>query len=362
MIDFAGWEMPVHYESGIISEHRATRKACGIFDTCHMGEFLLEGPNVPTVLNRCLAGDFRQLGHGRQRYTFITNEGGGVIDDAVVMLFSGEIAWLIVNAANIAGDFAAIRDRLPPEVRLEDISARTAKIDVQGPAAWKVVQTVLRHDLRAMPFYSFLQTSWQGRDVILSRSGYTGEPGVEIYITSEQALPLWEMLMEAGKPLGAVPCGLGARDTLRLEAGLPLYGYELNQDITPFHAGLGKFVSLDKPEDFPGKSALKKAAAEIAHAREQSGEIEILAGLRLKDKRSPRSGFAVLANGQKIGRVCSGSLSPTLEAGIAMAYVQARHALPGKKLTIDIRGKEATAEVVKLPFYANPELRLCMTA
>ena len=358
VVDFAGWDMPVQYPAGILAEHAATRSACGVFDTCHMGEFLIEGPDVPAALNRCLAGDFRKLGHGRERYTFITNDRGGVVDDAVVMLLSNSTAWIIVNAGDIPGDFAAVQAHLPAGVTAQDISGKTGKLDIQGPRAWEVVKAVLEYDLRAMPFYSFFQTLWNGHTVILSRSGYTGEPGAELYMAAEEVGRLWDALLDKGRPFGAAPCGLGARDTLRLEAGLPLYGHELTPDLNPVRAGFGRFVSLDKPEDFPGKEALRKTAQELKAAKAASaGGGEVLVGLKMEDKRSPRAGFPVVEGDKPVGRITSGAYGPTLGISLALAYVDIRCSQAGTKLAVDIRGKPAPGTVVELPFYANTELR-----
>ncbi len=351
MVDFGGWEMPVQYPTGILAEHAATRAAAGLFDTCHMGEFLLEADDVRAALNSCLAGDFRNLADGRERYSFITNDAGGVIDDCVAMIFSARKAWLVVNAGDIPGDFAAVSAHWPG--RATDLSAATGKLDLQGPRAAEIVRTVTGTDFRALPFYSFIETAWRGTPLILSRSGYTGEPGVEFYLAAEKVGELWDELLGAGAEAGVKPCGLGARDTLRLEAGLPLYGHEMTTATDPLRAGFGKFVALEKPEDSPGKRALGAIAAQ----RAGDPQAPTLVGLRLDDLRVPRPGFAVLAAGQKVGEVTSGAPGPTVGASLALAYVPARLAAPDTGLEIDIRGRPAPARVVKPPFYANPALR-----
>ncbi len=354
IVDFSGWDMPVQYPTGILAEHAATRERAGLFDTCHMGEFLFEGDNVREALNQALAGDFRKLKDGRERYTFITNTDGGVVDDAVVMIFSDSRAWMVVNAGDIAGDFAAVSACLPSHVTATDISGRTGKLDVQGPCAHEVVRKIFGLDFRTMPFYSFIETRWNGHDLVLSRSGYTGEPGVELYIDAEQVGALWDDILSQGEPVGITPCGLGARDTLRLEAGMPLYGHELTPELNPIFAGFGKFVKLEKPQDFPGKAALIKAAEALAAG---NADLEVLVGLKMQSRRTPRAGFAVMAHGNRVGRVTSGAIGPTVGATLALAYVNQANADAGTGLAVDIRGKEAACEVVELPFYSNPAVR-----
>ncbi|MBN2710908.1 MAG: glycine cleavage system aminomethyltransferase GcvT [Planctomycetes bacterium] len=346
MVDFSGWDMPVQYPSGIIHEHTATREACGIFDTCHMGEFLFEGPDVAKALNCALAGDFSKLAHGRERYTFITNEEGGVIDDAVVMIFNDTKAWMVVNAGDIEGDFKSVSAALPENIKAANISSATGKIDVQGPRAWELVKELTGTDFRAMPFYSFIETQWDGGWMVLSRSGYTGEPGAEFYVDASRTAKLWDTLLEKGKAYGAEACGLGARDTLRLESGLPLYGHEMTVELNPIQAGFGKFVKLDKPESFPGKEALLKASPE-----------SVLVGLEMEGKRVPRSHFPVKKDGVAIGEITSGAPAPTLGKTIALAYVKVGNDAPGSQLEIEIRGKDFPATVVPLPFYSNPAIR-----
>lgn len=346
IVDFSGWDMPVQYPAGIIQEHTATREACGLFDTCHMGEFLFEGENVAQALNEALAGNFTKLKHGRERYTFITNEQGGVIDDAVVMIFNDTKAWMVVNAGDIEGDFAAVTAHLPGRITATNLSAATGKLDVQGPNAHAVVKAVTGHDFRTMPFYSFIETEWQGEWMVLSRSGYTGEPGAELYVDASRTGDLWDALMEAGSASGLIPCGLGARDTLRLEAGMPLYGHELTTTLNPVQAGFGKFVSLKKEENFPGKSVLASTDPD-----------RVLVGLKMQGKRVPRAHFKVMDGGKEVGEITSGAPAPTVGGAIALAYVAAGKDKAGTELEVDIRGKAASATVVELPFYSNPALR-----
>lgn len=346
MVDFSGWDMPVQYKSGILREHEATRTRCGLFDTCHMGEFLIKADDVRTALASCLAGDFSKVQNGRARYTFLTHDDGTVIDDAVAMIFSDTKAWLIVNAGDIAGDYAWVKNHLPDGTMSINVSDETGKLDVQGPNAWQVVKDVTGVDLRTMPFYSFIETTWQGVPMVLSRSGYTGEPGAELYTSAGLVGKLWDALLEAGDGEGLAPCGLGARDTLRLEAGMPLYGHELSRKTTPLDAGLGKFVALDKPQDFPGKAALKAYSPKRA-----------LVGLRFGDGRVPRAGCGVVRGGKTVGEVTSGAPAPTVGCPVALAYVDANLAAVGTELEVDVRGKAIAARVAALPFYATPALR-----
>ncbi len=346
IVDFSGWDMPVQYKDGIIHEHTTTRTKCGLFDTCHMGEFLIKSPDVRAALNGCLAGDFTSLKTGRLRYTFLTADDGTVIDDAVAMIFSDTKAWVIANAGDIAGDYEWIKTHLPEDAMSINISAETGKIDVQGPDAWQVVKDVSGVDFRTLPFYSFVETKWRGIPMMVSRSGYTGEPGAELYVSSGSIGDLWDEVLEKGKPFGVVPCGLGARDTLRLEAGMPLYGHELSRAVTPLDAGFDKFVSLDKPQDFPGKAALASAKPQ-----------KKLIGLKMQGKRVPRAGFAILQDGKEIGSITSGAPAPTVDCPIALALVQASAAAVGQAVQVDIRGKMVDADVVSLPFYATDALR-----
>lgn len=349
MIDFGGWDMPVQYPGGILAEHNATRTAAGLFDTCHMGEFRLRAEDVRGTVNRLCTADVRTLAPGRARYCFLTAEDGTVIDDAVVFLVAEDEALFCVNAGDIAGDFAHLQAHCPPGATLTDESDATGKIDVQGPRAWECVAFVTGFDFRSMPFFSFRTLEWQGQDILLSRSGYTGEPGVELFLPADRTPAMWLALRAAGEGLGIIPCGLGARDTLRLEAGLPLYGHELSRAVNPVQAGFDRFVSLDKPEEFPGKAAL------LANAKE--GAERVLVGLRLQDRRIPRQGFPVLREEAEVGVVTSGGPAPTLGGAVAMAYVSPAVAAVGTELEVDIRGKRIAATVVELPFYATPLLR-----
>ncbi|GHV21827.1 aminomethyltransferase [Planctomycetales bacterium] len=343
IIDFNGWEMPVQY-AAIEAEHRAVREKCGIFDTCHMGEFLLRAAAVRTALNLMLTGDFHAVPNGRMRYGFITNENGGVIDDVVTLLLDDATALICVNAGDIGGDEAALRARLPAGATLENISAATAKLDVQGAAARELVRDWLGFDFFTLPFYAAREIDYAGEKLRVGRSGYTGSPGVEIFAPAALAEKLWD----AGLARGAAPCGLGARDTLRLEAGLPLYGHELNQTVNPLMAGFGKFVALTKAEDFCGKAALQKIAA--------APLTKTLRGLRLTDKRLPRAGFKVLdAADATVGEITSGAPAWSVGGSAAFAYIDTAATPP---LFVDIRGQKIPATVAETPFFKSEELRV----
>ncbi len=350
MIDFNGWNMPLQYKTGIIKEHMAVRKGVGIFDTSHMGEFILVDINVRATLNKLLAGDFTKVRTGRMRYSFICNEAGGVQDDVVVFILSEQEAMICVNAGDIAGDYAQLTNSLPAGAVLEEQSASTGKVDIQGPLAYKVVEKLTGFDLRTFPFYSFIVSEWQGSPMILSRSGYTGSAGVEIFVDADALGQLWYYALEAGSAYGLIPCGLGARDTLRLEAGLPLYGHELSAQINPLMTGYAGLVSLGKAEDFPGKAALQAVA--------RSGDTaQLLVGLQLESKRIAREGSAILAGGVEVGRVTSGGPGIFVGGSIALGYINQDLAALGGRVELELGRTTVGAVVSKLPFYATSELR-----
>ncbi len=352
MIDFNGWNMPVQYKTGILQEHMAVREGVGIFDTSHMGEFFLVDKDVRKTLNQLLAGDFSKLKTGRMRYSFICNESGGVKDDVVVFIISDQEALICVNAGDIPGDYAALAASLPAGAVLDDQSAGTGKVDIQGPLAWKVIETLTGFDFRKMPFYSFIVTEWQGSPLVLSRSGYTGSPGVEAFVDADALGQFWYYACEAGKKDGILPCGLGARDTLRLEAGLPLYGHELNAQINPLMTGYTGLISLSKEENFPGKQALIEYA-DLAAAK------EVLSGIKLDGRRIAREGCKLYVAGRDdvVGRVTSGGPGVCIGGSIALGYIEAEYSAPGVTLEADLGRKRIGAEVVSLPFFATNELR-----
>jgi len=337
LIEFAGYEMPVQY-SGVLEEHRTVRLKAGIFDLSHMGEFLFTGPEALGALQRLLTNDLSKLEVGGAQYSLLCLENGGIVDDVIVFrLAQGYL--MVVNAANIAKDLDWIKAHLPEGVHLEDQSEDTALIAVQGPEAARIVQALTSLALDGLYSFEAAEDQVAGKKALIARTGYTGEDGFEIYLGAADAVAVWEALMAVGQPLGLVPVGLGARDTLRLEAGLTLYGHEIDERTTPLEAGLGYFVRFEKG-DFLGKEALLKQKAE--------GVKQKLVAFTVEGRGIPRQGYPLLApDGSVIGRVTSGSFSPTLERDIGMGYVQTAFAAPGTLIGVDIRGKARPAEVIK---------------
>nr|WP_116103371.1 glycine cleavage system aminomethyltransferase GcvT [Amycolatopsis thermalba] len=338
--DFAGWEMPVRYGSEL-AEHRAVREAAGLFDLSHMGEIEVTGPQAAVPLDHAFVGKLSAVKPGRARYTMICDNAGGVIDDLVVYRLADEKFLVVANAGNAPTVAAELTERASRfDARVTDRSAEVALIAVQGPKAVDVVGAVTDADLASLKYYASVPATVKGHEVLLARTGYTGEDGFELYVPAEEATSVWHLLTDAGQPHGLVPAGLACRDTLRLEAGMPLYGNELSTQRSPFEANLGRVVKLDKP-DFVGKAAL-------AGRQEPS---EVLVGLRGGGRRAPRHGYRVLSGEEPVGEVTSGALSPTLGYPVAMAYVPVALSEPGTKLAVDIRGRVEPVEVVPLPFY-----------
>nr|WP_116114083.1 MULTISPECIES: glycine cleavage system aminomethyltransferase GcvT [Amycolatopsis] len=338
--DFAGWEMPVRYGSEL-AEHRAVRETAGLFDLSHMGEIEVTGPQAADALDYAFVGKLSAVKPGRARYTMICDNAGGVIDDLVVYRLADEKFLVVANAGNAPTVAAELTERASRfDARVTDRSAEVALIAVQGPKAVDVVGAVTDADLASLKYYASVPATVKGHEVLLARTGYTGEDGFELYVPAEEATSVWHLLTDAGQPHGLVPAGLACRDTLRLEAGMPLYGNELSTQRSPFEANLGRVVKLDKP-DFVGKAAL-------AGRQEPS---EVLVGLRGGGRRAPRHGYRVLSGEEPVGEVTSGALSPTLGYPVAMAYVPVALSEPGTKLAVDIRGRVEPVEVVPLPFY-----------
>lgn len=343
LVDFAGWSMPIHYSS-IVPEHRATREAVTLFDVSHMGRFMFTGPAAINFLDGLLTRRVTSLKPGDVRYAMITNDDGKVLDDVLISRFPKEETFgLVVNASNREKLLAWVEPRLGKyDVNFEDQTEQTAMIAVQGPTALEVVsqfvQGVTPSELR---YYEVAYGAWDDSDIVVSRTGYTGEDGVELTVPSQIATAVWQKLIDTIEPLGGCAAGLGARDTLRLEAGMPLYGHELSEDLTPYDAGLGFAVQL-KDRTFPGSDIL--ATSKTAPTKERIG-------LSLEGKRVPREGYAVYKHDQHLGEVTSGTFSPTLERPIAMAMVAPNSTSVGDSVEIDIRGKRLPAQVVELPFY-----------
>lgn len=353
MTDFAGWDMPLRYGSER-DEHIAVRTKAGLFDLSHMGEITVTGPEAVDFLNFSLVGNIGSVGVGRARYTMICAADGGILDDLIVYRL-GETEYMVVaNASNAQVVLDALTARAEGfDAEVRDDRDAYALLAVQGPESPGILKSLTDADLDGLKYYAGLPGTVAGVPALIARTGYTGEDGFELFVAPGDAEKLWGALMEAGKPVGLVPAGLSCRDTLRLEAGMPLYGHELTAELTPFDAGLGRVVKFEKTsqsDTFVGRAALAAAAerAETAPPRK-------LVGLIASGRRVPRAGFSVVADGKVIGEVTSGAPSPTLGKPIAIAYVDAAHAAPGAASSsgvgVDIRGTHEPYEVVALPFY-----------
>jgi aminomethyltransferase len=341
MVDFAGWLMPVQYTS-IVEEHLATRKAVGLFDVSHMGRINFSGPGAAEFLDRLVTRNVQSLAPGQVRYALVTNNAGGILDDVLVYRLA-ERFQLVVNASNREKILTWIEAQEPDRsrVNIEDRTTATAMIAVQGPRAIEAVKPLSAVDPTTLKYYTAVETTLGGVPGILGRTGYTGEDGWELVVPANAAVDVWTSLLKHATSAGAKPAGLGCRDTLRLEAAMPLYGHELNEQINPYQAGLGFAVNLEGRK-FPGCEALAKLRDAAQPKR---------VGLELSGKRVPREHYAVLIDGKQIGEVTSGTFSPTFERPIAMAYVSPDLANIGTTVMVDIRGKQEAARLVKLPFY-----------
>lgn len=345
-IDFGGWELPVQF-SGIQKEHEAVRERAGLFDVSHMGEFFVEGVEAGRYLQNMTTNDVTQLEPGKAQYTLLCYPDGGVVDDLLIYMLNPGKYMLVVNASNIEKDWDWLHRHLPAEgVTMRNVSDKTALLAVQGPLSSSLLPPLcegLEHSV-LRPFTFIPEARIAGIPVLLSRTGYTGEDGFELYVAADQAEALWDVLVGAGEAYGLLPAGLGARDTLRFEACLPLYGQELGPDISPLEAGLNRFVKLEQ-HDFIGRDALVK--------QRDAGIPRRLVGLEMIDRGIPRTHYPVFAEGleEPIGEVTTGTQAPTLKKNLGMAILASRYAEPGTFLEIDIRGKRLKAKVVPLPFY-----------
>jgi aminomethyltransferase len=345
MTSFAGWQMPLRYGSET-AEHQAVRHAAGLFDLSHMGEILVRGPGAGAALDYALTGFISGLRPGRARYTMICAPDGGVLDDLVVYR-QGEQEYLVIaNASNTSVVLSELRSRASGfDASVTDATDDYALIAVQGPAAAGILSSLTDLELGAMKYYAGAFGSVAGAPAWVARTGYTGEDGFEVFCRPADAVAVWDAVFASGAPQGLVPAGLAARDTLRLEAGMPLYGNELGPDVTPFEAGLGRVVKFDKPGDFVGRSALAVLAAAEPARR--------LVGLTIQSRRVARHGYPVLADGNACGVVTSGAPSPTLGHPIAMAYLNASADARDAVLTVGIRGETVPAQLTDLPFYSR---------
>ena len=340
MVEFGGFEMPLQYSS-ILREHAAVREAAGLFDVSHMGQIQLEGPGAIAAAERLLTRPVASLGVGRARYGLLCNEEGGTVDDVTFYRTAEDTLLLCVNAANVEKDYRWIVRHVPAEAGPANLSERTGMLALQGPASAEVLARCSDPEATRLRRYAFEHREVAGAPALVSRTGYTGGDGFEIYLGAGHLVRVFEAILEAGRDLGAVPAGLGARDTLRLEAALPLYGHELDDHTSPLEAGLERFVKLDSG-GFIGAEALQR--------RRAAGLERRLVGFVLEGRGVAREGHAVRADGRDVGRVTSGAPSPTLGRSIGLAYVPPQLAAPGTALEIVIRGRAAAAQVAETPF------------
>ncbi len=343
-IDFGGWELPVQF-SGIKEEHEAVRTRAGLFDVSHMGEFAVKGPGSLKTLQKIMTNDLSRLKAGGAQYTAMCDENGGTVDDLIIYKRAEEDYLLVVNAANIEKDYKWIERWLEDETALENQSEEIAQLAIQGPLAEKILQKLCPGtDLSEIGFFKFRdELEISGRKALVSRTGYTGEDGFEIYCRNDDAASLWRDILDAGKEEGIKPCGLGARDTLRFEAALPLYGQELSKDISPLEAGIGFAVKLGKEENFIGKAALIQ--------QKEAGLKRKLTGIEMIDRGIPRHGYPVYKDGVQVGVVTTGTQSPTLKKNIGLALIDTAFAEGGGTVEVEIRGKKLKAGMIGIPFY-----------
>jgi aminomethyltransferase len=344
MTNFAGWDMPVEY-GGISAEHLAVRTAAGIFDVSHMGEIEIAGKHAMAAMQLVACNDASKLALGQAQYSALLTPEGTFVDDIVVYRLGPNHFMLVANAANVATDHAWITDQVKPlgDVAVVDSSSRYALIAVQGPAALETVQPLTGADLAGVPYYGFTYGEVASARALISRTGYTGEDGFEIFVPPNTADRVWQALLDSGSSAGVVPCGLGARDTLRLEAGMRLCGQDIDGTTTPVEAGLGWIVGWQKTAAFVGADRLRAQKAE--------GPARKLVGFTLTERGIARHGYTVVGGGSPVGVVTSGTQTPFLKKAIGMAYVPAALAAVGTSFEIDIRGKATPAVVVPLPFY-----------
>ncbi|MFQ5689661.1 MAG: glycine cleavage system aminomethyltransferase GcvT [Gemmatimonadota bacterium] len=348
LVPFAGFAMPVQYPPGIRAEHEAVRSRVGLFDVSHMGEFRVRGTDALRFVSHVTTNDPRSLESGHAQYTAMCLPEGGIVDDLLVYRLDDQDVRLVVNAANIRKDWKHLRSRATPyEVEMEDESAQIALIALQGPLTGDVLQPLTSVGLEGIGYYHFAVGEVAGAAALISRTGYTGEDGFELYVAAGSAVAVWRALEAEGAPAGLTPAGLGARDTLRLEMGYALYGNDIDEHTSPLEAGLGWLVKLGKGE-FVGREALLRQKAEGVSRR--------LRGFRLTERGFPRSGYELRFRGQPTGPVRSGTMSPSLGCGIGTAYLPP-DASPGEPVQVLIRGREVAAEVARMPFYREGSLR-----
>jgi aminomethyltransferase len=343
IIDFAGWRMPVQYTS-ILDEHRAVRERAGLFDLSHMGELWVEGPDAASALDAAVVSAPSRLAVGRAQYSMIVAPDGGILDDLIIYRLADERFMVVANASNAGVVSDTLAERLDgTRAVLDDHSLATGLVAIQGPRSIDILRPLTDVDLDALRYYAIAGGRVGGIEAQVARTGYTGEDGFEVFVETGRTGELWDALLPAVREAGGLPVGLGARDTLRLEAGMPLYGNELDRATTPFDAGLGRVVKLDKPGDFVGRAALEKIAADGPRKR--------LVGLVMEGRGIARHGYPVHAGDQRTGTVTSGTQSPTLGQAIAMAFVTPPDGEPESTVDVEIRESRVPARVVPLPFY-----------
>jgi len=341
MVSFGGWDMPVQYR-GILEEHRAVRSAAGVFDVSHMGEVEFRGPGALEAVQRLTSNDASRLSVGQVQYSALTTEAGTFVDDLTVYKFADDRYMATVNASNIDKDFTWMRDRTQANAEVRNLSDDTALIAIQGPKAVQILQNLTPLALSSIRYYWFAQGTVLGQDAVVSRTGYTGEDGFEVYLRPQHAAALWNALLEVGTPLGLLPCGLGARDTLRLEAKMALYGNDIDEGHTVLEADLGWILKLEKGE-FIGKAALAKQKVEGVRRR--------LIGFEMIERGIARSHYQIFKNEEPIGAVTSGSLAPWLNKNIGLGYVGVEHSAIGTEFVVMVRDNPVPARVVQTPFY-----------
>jgi len=347
MVDFGGWDMPVQYPAGVIEEHMATRTRAGLFDVSHMGEIWVEGPDAIPFVNRLTTNDVSKLVDGQAHYSAFTNEKGGVVDDLLVYRFGPEKLLLVVNAGTTDKDWEWITSHKGiDEVVLTNASKDYCQIAIQGPKAVGILQELTDTPLEPIKYYHFTTGKVDDVEAIISRTGYTGEDGFEVYAASDKAEQIWSKMLETGKEAGILPCGLAARNTLRLESAMSLYGHELDDDISTLEANLGWITKLDKG-NFTGRDAIADLKS--------NGLKRKLVGFEMKEPGIARDGFDVYLDDKKVGVVTSGSPAPFLKKNIGLAFVPTEFANVGQQITIDVRGKKLLAEIVPTPFYKRPK-------
>jgi glycine cleavage system T protein (aminomethyltransferase) len=347
MVPFGGWDMPVEY-SGLISEHMAVRKAAGLFDVSHMGEFEVEGPGALAFLQRVTANNVAKLVDGQAQYSAFPMPNGAPVDDVIVYRRAADRYLLVVNAGNIEKDFRWLQEQGPQDVDLKNKSDAYALIALQGPRAVEILQPLTSLDLGALKYYHFADAEVDSYPVTVSRTGYTGEDGFEIFAQPQLVEAFWKRLLDAGRDKGLVPAGLGARDTLRLEARMCLYGQDMDETTSLIEAGLGWIVSLDEAKgDFPGRAVLAE--------QKKNGAPRKLVGFEVTGRGIARHGYPVIMHDERVGEVTSGTYAPFLQKNIGLCYVPAARAAVGTELAIDIRERKVPARVVPTPFYKRPD-------